>query len=138
MQVEKKKLFYETQNTVEGNWILKNELLQSVSQEAKVVLKSCLSFLLSCFCFQESIHEMLNISDKNFIYPFESNISTISVYTFKVCSYYFLKNYIFHGVNFEYTGNSTNSSHGELEFATFKEFMEPENEWVHLYNSPEG
>jgi len=138
MQIEKKKNFVDEQKKQGGNWNLKKELLQSVTQEAKVVLKACLSFVLSCFSFQESIHKMLNLNDQKFIHPFDSNISTISGYTFKVCSYYFLKEYPLHGVNFEYTGNSINSSRGELEFATFKEFNEPENEWVHLYNSPEG
>jgi len=137
LQVEEKIKFHE-KIAINQKWSFKGQLLQSVNQEATITLKACTKFLNSCFSFQENIKTFLDINDKNLIHPFDKRILSISGYTFTVCSYYFLKQYLIFGVNFEYSGNFVNTSRGELEFVTFKAHTEPEKNWIHHYNSISG
>jgi len=41
-------------------------------------------------------------------------------------------------VNFENSGNFVNTSRGELEFACYKEFKEPQKKWISYFNNPDG
>lgn len=91
-----------------------------------------------CLDFQNQIKHELNLPKENFIHPFEKRLSSLSGYTFMVCNFFCLQKYNFFAVNFEYTGKSTNSSKPELELALYYEFMEPQNEWRHNFNHPEG
>ncbi|EPS63716.1 hypothetical protein M569_11068 [Genlisea aurea] len=52
--------------------------------------------------------------------------------------HYFPESVNLHGVNNPNSGKSTNSSRSEMEFCYYKSFYEPEAQWQHLYNSPEG
>jgi len=137
LQIEEKKCFYE-QLPKNGNWSFKDNLLKSTDQDAIIVLKTCTSFLNDCLSFQENIKSFFKLQDKKIIHPFEKRIISISGYSYIVCNYFFLNEYNFFAVNFEYTGNFVNTSRGELEFVTYKEFSEPEKEWIHHYNSISG
>jgi len=137
-QINEKKLFYLTLTDTYFKWNFKEQLFASVSNEAFILLQTCTKFLYSCFSLQEKIKSVLKITDKKFIHPFEKRLSSISGYTYKVCNLYFLKNYVFSKVNFEYSGNFVKTSRGELEFASFKEFTEPQKHWISYFNNPDG
>lgn len=135
-QVENKKKFYDT---LGPDWNFGKELLRAVDSEVRVLLVACCNFLGLTFNFQQKIKLLpLNVDKRGWIHPFEKKLTSISGFTYNLCSRFFLTNANIFGVNYQTTGKSTNSSKSEMEFCFYKTTFEPEKKWVHLYNNPEG
>jgi hypothetical protein len=136
-QVHSKEKFYKSK-LLKNNWCFKQELKKTIENEAKILSLSALHFVKMCFDFQIRLKQHLQILDDEYIHPFEKRLTSLSGYTFLVCNFYFLNNYDFFAVNYEYTGKSTNCSKPELEVSLFYEFFEPQNCWRHNFNHPDG
>lgn len=134
-KLEKKKLFYETLSTP---WHFQKELQSAVESQVKVLTVACCNFLKVAFEFQQKIKSFSNVVYRGWIHPFDRKISSISGFTYNLCSFYFLGNENIHGVNNPTSGKSTNSSRSEMEFCFFKSTLEPEKNWQHLYNRADG
>jgi hypothetical protein len=136
-QVESKIQFF-NERLSKTHWSFKEELQKRVENEAKILTLSALKFIKMCLTFQNQLKTQFNLPQKNFIHPFEKRLSSLSGYTFMVCNFFCLEKYNFFAVNFEYTGKSTNCSKPELELALYYDFIEPQNNWRHNFNHPDG
>ena len=97
--------------------------------------KSCLIFLKESIDFQVQLLETLEIETDYILHPFTSNVTTLSAFSFKMFSNFYLNQLSVFAVMHELTSNMRNISRGEFELATFREFKNPDRNYQHAFSS---
>ena len=131
-----KHLFWEKNHL--QNWSFETEIINHSRHRTELWAKSCLTFLKQTFCLQERIKKIEKIESPLILHPFSKGITSRSSFTFNVHKVFYLNKYDLETVMFEKTSNMKRVSLGEYQFSCYKALTEPENGWIHAFNSSSG
>jgi hypothetical protein len=132
---EKKCHFYAS---LDGHWILSDELVQSCQRETLILSRSLLLYLRQSFELENKLAKRTS-KIPCAVHPFADNICSTSGFTFYLYSFYFMNDYdIFSVMNPYCAGNTTQTSRGEFEWTAYLDWKYPEKKIMHFFNSAFG
>ena len=103
-----KKIFVD--NFENKKWNFREQIISCLANEVLVLAKACLTFIKNSFDFQAQLKEHLKMGDNLICHPFGDKMSSLSAFSQKQFSYYYMNKHDIYGVKYEYTGGLGNIS----------------------------
>lgn len=138
-EIRKKRLFYESKK--DSQWRFQTEIIKTTLLSVELLCKSMCTFIVESFNLQKSLKLNLKIENQNFkkcLHPFQSNISSMPSFIYKVFQAFFLFNEDLFCVMNEYGMPTRNSSKFEFNCSKFLDFEHPEKLYRFNFNHPKG
>jgi len=125
----------------QNKWNYQKELLIFVNQKAELFIHSFTKFIKNCFELQTNLKCDLRADNPNFlkvVHPFAHNICTFPSFIYKVFKAFYLINENIFTIHKEFGLSTRKTTNAEYQWAMFKEFLNPNENWRHSFNHPLG
>ena len=137
-EIKAKELYVKNLESMGYKWIFEKELIEFCEQKLWLLVNSCLKFIDDCFEFQVELKKLKDFQSEPFLNPFSYPLCSLSGFVYKLFKLFFLNKANIYIVDHEFGICSKNVSKIEHEWASYMEFLKPEDKYQSAFNNSKG